>query len=210
MFSIRRTLFAASALGIEPPPRTAKLAMSPAEISTAFAVLAVLAAIVMLRLGGRRRAGRLPLVLSMTLLGVTGGVMFVLQPGWTYADVMRLCIQPSMANIGPGARLVAPALLTIGGAAAAAAQARTFRWSLPGAVDVLRTLVGGALMAFGAAIIPGGNDSLLLAAIPAGSASGALAYGLITLATLALVAAVGRHSVIRNRPPEHRAAAQTS
>ena len=57
--------------------------------------------------------------------------------------------------------------------------------------DVAKTLSGGVLMGLGAAVIPGGNDGLILAALPALSIGGAAAYVLM-LATIMSALAVTR------------------
>jgi len=150
-------------------------------------IVFLLALLILQRLH-RPRDGRWPLALAMTLLGVTGALLFVVQPGWTYADAVRRGISPMAAMIATGWGGAIAALLTVAGAAISAMRLGVFRPSLPDLKAVARTLGGGVLIALGATMIPGGNDSLLLAAVPAGSVSGAIAFTVMTAVVLAMVA----------------------
>src|SRR3546814_2944464 len=62
------------------------------------------------------------------------------------------------------------------------AALRQGKWRLqrPALADIVKPLVGGALMGVGVALIPGGNNELILAAIPALSPGGTAAYLLMT------------------------------
>ena len=61
--------------------------------------------------------------------------------------------------------LIAAASLLAGGALAAQLSGR-FSWQRPDVVDLMRKVVGGALMSGSAALLPGGNDVLLLYGVP--------------------------------------------
>jgi hypothetical protein len=80
---------------------------------------------------------------------------------------------------------------TIAGAIAAAHRRK--RWRPQGVTvsDAAKTTIGGFLMGLGAAVIPGGNDGLILAALPALSVGGAVAY-VVMLATIMAALAVKR------------------
>ena len=75
------------------------------------------------------------------------------------------------------------------------------RWMLGLALDAIfpsiplgtlvANVIGGFLMGLGAAVIPGGNDGLILAALPALSVGGAVAY-VVMLATIMTALAVKR------------------
>jgi len=112
------------------------------------------------------------------VLGASGALLFVLTPGWTYADAVRRAVGAGLT--GTGNVSVAPALLaglaTLVGAVAAGIVARRFTVERPTWIPVLRSLLGGALMATGAIFVPGGNDNLLLWSVPGASISGLLAY----------------------------------
>mgnify|MGYP002652107090 CR=1 FL=1 len=140
--------------------------------------------------GDRAAPGRWPLRAAMVVLGGAGALLFALTPGWTYADAVRGAVAAGLG--GAPVAVAAPALLTgaatLVGAVVAGTVAGRFRVERPRAVSVLRSLVGGALMAAGASFVPGGNDSLLLWAVPGGSVSGLLAYLLMTGTILAWLA----------------------
>ena len=74
---------------------------------------------------------------------------------------------------------------SIAGAVTAALRQGKWRLQRPTLADIVKSFVGGALMGVGVALIPGGNNSLILAAIPALSPGGTAAYLLMT-ATIVL------------------------
>lgn len=188
-YAVQATHFGAIAAA---QPRMPSLAI----VVSAFALLALLAAAVLILVDRNRMAGQIPLVISMALLGIAGSVLFVVRPGWTYADVVRLAVAPPMKMISRGIGIVLPASMTIIGALVAAIQARTFRLTRLNIAAVVRTLFGGAIMAFGAALIPGGNDSLLLGAIPSGSQTALAAYLLMNLMIFVLIALIGKRTAL--------------
>ena len=169
---------------------------SPAGL-LAIMVLALLLGVGWVLVGSRRPmpgATGWPLRLSMVLMGACGAVLFLLVPGWTYADAVWRGVSPAAATamVGGGAVLVAVA--AIGGAVASSVLGGSFCYRRPTLVTVLRSFAGGAVMALGAAMIPGGNDSLLLAAVPAATVSGFTAFTVMSLTVpLLLVAQRRRH-----------------
>jgi len=72
-----------------------------------------------------------------------------------------------------------------------AGVARRFELVRPGLFRALRCLVGGAVMAYGASRIPGGNDALLLWSIPGLTLYGFAAY-VVLLLTLIVALWAGR------------------
>ena len=142
-----------------------------------------------LALRGRPRPtpGTWPLARAAALLGGCGALLFLIQPGWSYADLVHQRFGPMTRMAGaPG---LVPALATAAGASLAAITRRGFRHRRPDPTTIARSLAGGALMAFGAALVPGGNDALLLAAVPAGTPSGLVAYSVMTGTVLLLTLA---------------------
>ena len=71
------------------------------------------------------------------------------------------------------------ALTLFAGAIGEAALAGRFNMQRPNLQRALRCLAGGAVMGLGAALVPGGNDNLLLWAIPGLTGYGVVAYGLM-------------------------------
>jgi hypothetical protein len=111
---------------------------------------------------GSRRCARL----APMVMGLTGGALYLINGGWAYTlDVGRLVSAPAPGDIPENALLVITAV-TAAGAGAAAWTSGNFHPRLDLTVLPHR-LIGGALMGFGAAIVPGGNAALILHGIPA-------------------------------------------
>ena len=154
--------------------------------------LVLVAALIVLSRLPRRRPDRWPLSNAMMLLGVTGALLYVLQPGWTYADAVRRGVLPMTAIMMESAHGALAALLTVVGAMLSAVRLGVFRPLRPNATEIFRSLGGGVLIAMGATMIPGGNDTLLLAAVPAGSVSGGIAFTTMTIVVVATMAMLKR------------------
>ncbi|HVN99178.1 MAG TPA: YeeE/YedE thiosulfate transporter family protein [Steroidobacteraceae bacterium] len=115
--------------------------------------------------------------------GVLAGLVYARRPGWSYGTVLDSLAHGRHALMDWTANL--SALLLFAGALAGAALAGRFRLQRPTPWRALRCAAGGLVMGFGAALVPGGNDMLLLWAIPGLTIYGALAYGVM----LAVIAA---------------------
>jgi hypothetical protein len=137
-----------------------------------------------------------PLHRSMLLLGAAGSLLFVLTPGWTYGDAVR---QAALSLLGTSSTplllpMLVAGLATIAGAISAGQLSGRFAYRAPNAATVARSLSGGALMGLGAWFVPGGNDQLLLWAVPGGSVSGLVAY--VAMTGLIILFLLGRrHSI---------------
>lgn len=116
---------------------------------------------------------RWPLSASMVVMGVTGGYLYGLFPSWTYADLVHRVL-PLGRTLSENALLAVMA--TVLGAIASGRRRRSWQFRRPTASGLARSTIGGILMGIGATAIPGGNDGLILAAIPALSPGGAVAY----------------------------------
>ena len=121
-----------------------------------------------------KEAGTQTAMISMVVLGITGGALYALMPAWAYADLILASLPLDLDRTRGAA--VATVLAAVAGAIVSAHRKRT--WHPRGASprQLAQTFAGGALMGAGTALIPGGNDSLILAAIPALSLSGIVAY----------------------------------
>ncbi|CAN5236449.1 hypothetical protein BH11PSE14_BH11PSE14_15930 [soil metagenome] len=93
------------------------------------------------------------------VMGVAGGLLYTLQGGWTYTNFLR---GEATAWLGQG---MSPGALLVG-MGLSSWQRRSFALRLPPMPVLMRSLAGGLLMGLGAAILPGGNDTLVLIAIP--------------------------------------------
>ena len=130
---------------------------------------------------GLPRGRRWPPPLTMVVLGLTGGPLFVTAPAWTFTDLIRDALPLAMAMTMPDAIAVLAVAATVCGAIASSLRRRAWRVRRITARGAAMTLVGSALMGAGVATIPGGNDGLVLAAIPALSPGGIAAYLVITV-----------------------------
>ncbi len=140
------------------------------------------------RLGAVSGQGRV----IMLVLGVGGGWLFATLPGWDFAAVInRLAYrQAGLVASGPHAAAVGTTLAMVAGGVLAALLSGSFVWRLPRVAGLLRCLGGGALMGAGALLAPGGNDTLLLAGIPALAFHAALAWGVMVASMLLLLRAL--------------------
>lgn len=158
-------------------------------IVAGFAVLMAVAWVVLGRIDKRPARTGWTLRGAMLVLGACGGLLFAVAPGWTYADAVHRAFGAGgmSAMVGFGVLLAAAAVLA--GAVASGIRARKFVLQRPTPAGLARTLIGGAIMAFGSSLIPGGNDTLLLSSVPAATASGVVAYMImsITVPVLLLV-----------------------
>lgn len=128
---------------------------------------------------------------AMLLLGTAGSIEFMLIPGATYVDAVRLSVLGGMAGY---AVPVVATLAAMAGTIIAGFSAGTLRVRRPATIPLLRSFAGGMLMAAGGWLIPGGNDALLLAYLPGATIGGVIAYLVMTVTVIALVAARGRHA----------------
>ena len=71
-------------------------------------------------------------------------------------------------------------IASVAGAITASVRQGRLRLQRPTAAGILRSIAGGALMGIGIGLIPGGNDALILAAMPTLSPGGVVAYLVMT------------------------------
>lgn len=121
-----------------------------------------------------KEAGTQTAMISMVVLGITGGALYALMPAWAYADLILASLPLGLDRTRGAA--VATVLAAVAGAIVSAHRKRTWHPRGASPQQLAQTFAGGALMGAGTALIPGGNDSLILAAIPALSLSGIVAY----------------------------------
>ena len=141
------------------------------------AILAVLALVEIVRLWRRREPGlslrdcvlsrQYRLSTAALVIGLAAATIYLLYGSAGYTSTFELVIEGSL-----GTRdwpVTARWLILIGvlaGMLASTLQRRTFRPDLRPRVDWLRNIAGGTLMGLGAALAPGGNDVLVLYAVP--------------------------------------------
>ncbi len=137
------------------------------------------------------RRARPPAAWLALCAGLLAGLVYARHPGWSYGTVLETLAHGRLALMDWTANL--SALLLFVGALAGATWAGRFHLRWPTLSRALRCASGGLVMGFGAALVPGGNDTLLLWAIPGLTIYGVLAYlvmlGVIGLGFLAVARA---------------------
>ncbi|MDD1486897.1 hypothetical protein F9946_12085 [Burkholderia thailandensis] len=104
---------------------------------------------------------------TAALLGIAGGLLYQLQGSWTYTNYLRAV---TVSWLGAGAApsafhgLLLVALL--GGMLLSSLQRGSFALNRQWHLHLPRRLAGGFLMGIGGTLVPGGNDTLILSAIP--------------------------------------------
>jgi hypothetical protein len=110
---------------------------------------------------------------------VIAGLLFAYSPNWTYGHAIEALAHVDSQPLDW--RQLAPAVAIFVGVSAGALLAGRFALVQPTWPRVLRCLVGGAVMAYGAGRIPGGNDVLLLRSIPGLTLYGFVAYAVMLI-----------------------------
>lgn len=125
---------------------------------------------------------------SAALMGLAAGMLYTTQGTWSYTGFLRLTV--ASAGSGGQAPSLAHALSVLAllaGMWVSASMRGSVAWRRPpGPGGWLRHGTGGALMGLGAAQVPGGNDTILLNALPtlALQAAGAYLAMLVGIATV--------------------------
>jgi toxin CptA len=96
------------------------------------------------------------------------------------------------------------ALVFLGGAFVGALTARRFKLRTPSLRGVVARLFGGALMGFGAALIPGGNDALVLMGLPLLQPAAFVAYAAMVAVIAAGFLARRALAALRHQPTSVR------
>lgn len=123
----------------------------------------------------------------MVVMGICGAVLFALEPHWTYSDAVHAAVDRGGMDARTDARALVISLALVAGSVLSGILARVFVFQKPSFAQIGRSVAGGAVMALGGTLIPGGNDSLLLAAIPSGTLSGLTAYAIMSLTVPAVL-----------------------
>jgi uncharacterized protein len=123
------------------------------------------------------RQSRWRSALAAVIIGVIGGLLFATDVPWIYPALIRrvaFYLAGSRADF-PLETIVGSASLFLGGMAAAGYHGR-FVFSAPHPLPALQSLIGGIVMGFAWALIPGGNDAMVLYLVPSLALHGILAY----------------------------------
>jgi len=157
---------------------SAHIALKPAPGPTALAVvtglallIAIAAAFAARRSGGNLIRSRLNNIL---LAGVAAAVIYLNKPGWSYGGVLTSLSTLDRNGFDWYQQAMGVALFA--GAIASSVRAGLWKAERPTLLGSTRCLAGGFVMESAAHMIPGGNDVLLLWAMPALGIYAFLAY----------------------------------
>lgn len=178
-----------------PLPRIATPGLSMAMGTLWLMGLGLFALIIAVLIYHRRITGQWLALLA----GLVAGLVYARQPGWSYGSTLEALAQGRLAIAQWRGELSALGLFA--GAIGGAVLAGQFRLQPLTPWRALRCLCGGAILGYGAALIPGGNDGLLLWSIPGLTLYGAAAYALM-LGIIGLGFALVERST--RRPPVAR------
>lgn len=117
------------------------------------------------------------------VIGLAFVVMLLTVGSWAYTDALA-SLAHGMTDSGPAKMLLFAALLV--GALIGGWTAGRLRCVVPTVADMIRSLVGGALMGVGSLLIPGSNDGLILIGLPL-----LQSYAWVALASMTVAIAVG-------------------
>lgn len=119
--------------------------------------------------------GHYRLSTAAVILGISSGILYTLHGTWTYTTVLKQEVQGLFrADINLSWLLLGLFLAMIAGMSLSSWQRGGFHLKWRGGRS--HRFCGGLLMGLGGALIPGGNDELILRAIPALSPHALPAY----------------------------------
>lgn len=134
-----------------------------------------------------RRRRQTPL--ALIVLGIAGGTVYACNPGWSYSSGLYRIVTSGgrtdfmQAEIGT--------LAIVAGVIVSAVFAGRFELRIGTTRAIAARLGGGMLMGTGAMLVPGGNDTLMLWAIPGLTIYGPLAYAIMIVTIIVLLATRG-------------------
>jgi hypothetical protein len=105
---------------------------------------------------------------AAAVVGLANAVVAMVAGHWAYTGTLRQSIHwtAAPASMGPAALNIALFAALLGGVTASALLRGGFHLKWRPAPGWILNFAGGALMGFGIATVPGGNDGLLLDALP--------------------------------------------
>lgn len=104
-----------------------------------------------------------PIWQSMAIIGVVNGLLVWLARDWSYTSLFSQIVRHETSLLSFGALSFA---LLLAGAVTGAVTGRQWRLHVGGVNQWLLAVCGGLLMGLGVALIPGGNDTMLLIGLP--------------------------------------------
>lgn len=123
-------------------------------------------------------APRYRLSLAAMVLGLCSGLLFLLEGAWTYTNYLReLGVFWVAGSPTPGWRRFILVACLFAGMVVSSAQRRQFVWRSARPLMGWRNILGGGLMGMGGALVPGGNDTVLLVLMPSLSLQALASFG---------------------------------
>jgi len=114
---------------------------------------------------------------GMAPLGVLAGLLYAVQGPWAYTGTLRdLAGQTGNAIDTPMAWRLTLAAALLAGVVGSAWRSGAVAWRTPSRTATLQHLLAGMLMGISAALVGGGNDSVLLNQLPMGAPAALLAW----------------------------------
>lgn len=133
-------------------------------------------------------APRYRLSLAALVLGLCSGLLFLLEGAWTYTNYLReLGVSWAVGSAAPGWRRFILAVCLFVGMVASSVQGRKFVWRGARPLGGWRNILGGGLMGMGGALVPGGNDTVLLVLMPSLSLQALASFGSMLLGIFGVV-----------------------
>ena len=142
------------------------------------------------------RQSRWRSAVAAAIIGAIGGLLFATDVPWIYPALIRrvaFYLTGARADF-PLETIVGSASLFLGGLTAAGYHGR-FVFNAPHPLPALQSLIGGIIMGFAWALIPGGNDAMVLYLVPSLALHGIIAY-LAMLGTLIGIESLKRRGVL--------------
>jgi hypothetical protein len=127
---------------------------------------------------------------AAAMLGIAGGALYAAEGAWTYTNFLRAEVSRVFGGATPSALHSLLVLALLAGMVPSARERDSLAlrsWRLGGSLP--QRFAGGWLMGVGGALVPGGNDTLLLGAMPSLSMQAVGAYAAL-LAGIAVTLAV--------------------
>ncbi len=138
------------------------------------------------RLGARIFSQHYSLSTAAILIGVSNAVLYAAYGTWAYTGVLNSSIKQILGGFGPVGPIYWLLFISLFlGMALSAWRSRTIVLEWRPSWSWVRNFLGGLLMGLGVAMVPGGNDVLILNGIPSLSPHAIPAY----LAVIAGIAA---------------------
>ena len=128
-------------------------------------------------IGARIFSKHYSLSMAAILIGVSNAVLYTIYGTWAYTSVLNGGIKQLLGDFGPIGPIYWILFVSLFlGMTISAWQSRTFALEWRPALSWMQQFLGGVLMGLGVAMVPGGNDVLILNGIPSLSPHAMPAY----------------------------------